>query len=822
MDTNSHECFRPPADLWSVKTRGSHAPSRSAAARRRFFQTANATAGTEAVASTVKKRVTAHSGELSRQLGRASSKRCLPTAASRVKANVSSTTKAHLIRGAVYLLLLLAVGVIPFALGQRPSAKRNTSANTAQPPITSAENERHAVALPTPEFPTGGAIYSQYDNPATKPPLGIGSQKFEPAMAAFDDQAADDFLITAPPPPIFLYITGVRVMGDYSEGGGPASSFNVYIYANGAGNLPGAGIASFLNLPYTGTPPDFVIHWSPFSLLSGTYWVSVQAVQNFNPNGQWFWHNRTVQSNVGAAWRNPGHGYGTGCTNWNRKNACMADQVWPDQVFEILGFVEGPTPTATVTPTATPTPTPTGSPSPIACALFEDFDNVTPPTLPVGWIASNAINPDGILWQTSNSGLPSPPADTLPNAAWVNDPSAVSDKRLDSPPVRIELLENAILTFRNNYAFQKIFDGGVLEISIDNGVFQDIVAAGGTFLQGGYNGSISTCCGNPLAGRQAWIGSGPAFTTTTVDMGAFQGHTIVLRWRMGSDNSLSGLGWRIDTVQMLCERPTPTATPAATCCQYMPSTGAGIIEPGTTDIGNHCDNCTTTVPLPFTVYLYGQIPTGVASVSSNGNLQFVNQLPYAGTSCPLPDLNLGTAILPYQDDIRTDQVADCSVFTSGCGVFTSTTGTAPNRAFNIEWRAAYSGRSGTANFEVRFYENQNSFDIFYGATADNGGSEESGVQAGVSVGCPATTFSCHTPSLTNGLRVTYTCGPPFTPTPTATATVTATPTANHSATATPTATPCPTVSPTPSDTPTPTPIAPRVTPTARPRPSPRP
>ena len=36
-------------------------------------------------------------------------------------------------------------------------------------------------------------------------------------MAAFDDQAANDFLITAPPPPIFLYIDGVRVMGEYSE-----------------------------------------------------------------------------------------------------------------------------------------------------------------------------------------------------------------------------------------------------------------------------------------------------------------------------------------------------------------------------------------------------------------------------------------------------------------------------------------------------------------------------------------------------------------------------------------------------------------------------
>jgi hypothetical protein len=194
-------------------------------------------------------------------------------------------------------------------------------------------------------------LWNQYDNPATKPPLGIGSQKFEPAMATFDDQAADDFVLNAPPPPMFAYITGVRVMGQYSEGGGPASSFNVYIYSNGAGNLPGGLIASFLNRPYTSTPPDFTIDLGTFfNLPSGTYWVSVQARQDFNPNGQWFWHNRTLQSNSGAAWQNPGDGYGTGCTNWNRKNVCMPKQVWPDQVFQILGFIEGPPPSATETP----------------------------------------------------------------------------------------------------------------------------------------------------------------------------------------------------------------------------------------------------------------------------------------------------------------------------------------------------------------------------------------------------------------------------------------------------------------------------------------
>src|SRR5258708_36551132 len=103
------------------------------------------------------------------------------TAASSVKATVSSTIKAHLIRGAIYLLLLLAVCVIPFALGQRTTGERSATAKIAQLSATSSDSGSDALAMP--EFPTGGPVWDQYNNPATQPPLGIGSQTFEPAMA---------------------------------------------------------------------------------------------------------------------------------------------------------------------------------------------------------------------------------------------------------------------------------------------------------------------------------------------------------------------------------------------------------------------------------------------------------------------------------------------------------------------------------------------------------------------------------------------------------------------------------------------------------------
>jgi hypothetical protein len=168
---------------------------------------------------------------------------------------------------------------------------------------------------------------------------------------------------------------------------------------------------------------------------------------------------------------------------------------------------------------------------------------------------------------TSNSGVPTPPADTLPNAAFVDDPATISDKQVLSPTISFTTLEPVQIFFRNNFNFQDGFDGGVLEISFDQGItFQDIAAAGGTFSNGGYNGMLSSCCGNPLAGRQAWTGNSGGFIDTTVNLPIFPpGTTMTLRWRMGSDSSASGEGWRIDTITVTsCQKPIPTpprATP---------------------------------------------------------------------------------------------------------------------------------------------------------------------------------------------------------------------------------------------------------------------
>lgn len=206
----------------------------------------------------------------------------------------------------------------------------------------------------------------------------------------------------------------------------------------------------------------------------------------------------------------------------------------------------------------------------------ETFDGVTPPTLPSGWLATNALGSPP-LWVTSNDGVPSPPADTPPNAAFIDDPAVLSDKRLDSPIFAFISGCCAQLTFRHNFNLEASgdpnvgFDGGVLEISNDGGnTFRDILAAGGSFVIGGYNRTIASDRGSPIAGRQAWSGNSQGFITTVVnfDLSGLFGMGSKLRWRMASDNSGSAEGWRVDTANITwCELvpcPTPTAQPLPT------------------------------------------------------------------------------------------------------------------------------------------------------------------------------------------------------------------------------------------------------------------
>src|SRR5207249_766348 len=157
------------------------------------------------------------------------------------------------------------------------------------------------------------------------------------------------------------------------------------------------------------------------------------------------------------------------------------------------------------------------------------------------------------------------------------------------------------------------------------------------------------------------------------------------------------------TVLAGCPPPPPPPAPITTSDYSVTRVGNASIAPGTTLVpGSQCDECTTSIALPFTYYLYGQ-PYTSAILGSNGTMAFTSNSNNFGNVC-LPRTTFSNAIFPHWDDLDTRAIVD-----PGLGIYTSVSGSAPDRIFNVEWRACrYAGGvcGGDVNVEIQLYEGQ--------------------------------------------------------------------------------------------------------------------
>jgi len=201
--------------------------------------------------------------------------------------------------------------------------------------------------------------------------------------------------------------------------------------------------------------------------------------------------------------------------------------------------------------------------------------------------------------------------------------------------------------------------------------------------------------------------------------------------------------------------PTATATTVCTGVTYTVATATGTMIPATNNIGNNCDDCTTDIALPFSVPVYGT-PFTSARVGSNGTVQFVpNQTkPFYFEQClPVDPSSGGTfdyTLFADYEDLMTMMTGTNTC--PGCGIYTATVGTAPNRQFVIRWNTTYFRQNGENNFEVVLTEGSGTLSVIYGASANNGADASTGIQRDLTVYTP---YSCYQPILTPGTRVNY-------------------------------------------------------------------
>ena len=164
------------------------------------------------------------------------------------------------------------------------------------------------------------------------------SQNFEASYDIYDNQAADDFIVSAGSG---WNVTTVFAPGAYSTTHGTPASMRVTFFADAAG-VPGAPICDFPALAFTEAPVGaFTINIPGGCVLStGKKWVSVVANLNFGGGGgQWFWSTRTVLTGSPSKWQNPGGGFNTGCSTWGTRTTCLSGQTDPDMAFRLEGGI---------------------------------------------------------------------------------------------------------------------------------------------------------------------------------------------------------------------------------------------------------------------------------------------------------------------------------------------------------------------------------------------------------------------------------------------------------------------------------------------------
>jgi hypothetical protein len=195
-------------------------------------------------------------------------------------------------------------------------------------------------------------------------------------------------------------------------------------------------------------------------------------------------------------------------------------------------------------------------------SVIVTVESLCPPT-PTGYFAAN--------FEAGNNGFTVyTPANAPASAAWtrVPDPAAHSagnsfftdnaavagaqkSDRLMSPPQLLSATSR--LTFWHRFSLEPDYDGAVLEVSTNGGVsYSDILVAGGTFVDGGYNHLMAN---GPLANRLAWNGRSAGFPTSMtkveVDLGALAGQTAIFRWHFRADdlNADEAVGWWVDDIR---------------------------------------------------------------------------------------------------------------------------------------------------------------------------------------------------------------------------------------------------------------------------------
>jgi hypothetical protein len=261
------------------------------------------------------------------------------------------------------------------------------------------------------------------------------------------------------------------------------------------------------------------------------------------------------------------------------------------------------------------------------------------------------------------------------------------------------------------------------------------------------SGVVSTADG-PVAGSAVTLGGTPLSATTGTD-GRYQLTAPKGTYQLTASSPTRCNDAATRTVELTADTVADLALPERTDgygYRCGPSTAAYPVLTSKLELTG--DDITKHIDLPFPLPLYGTTYTA-ADVSTNGNIAFgAGATTGSNVALPDPDAPNG-ALYPLWDDLRVD--ADAAVYT---GVI----GTAPHRAFAVEWRnvqffsetaarlsfVALIGEDGTVIYRYK--------DVAVGGI-ESGTSATIGLEDGT--GTTAYQYSYNSPAITDGLAIAF-------------------------------------------------------------------
>ncbi len=136
---------------------------------------------------------------------------------------------------------------------------------------------------------------------------------------------------------------------------------------------------------------------------------------------------------------------------------------------------------------------------------------------------------------------------SAPNSFFSTNLTTASDQKIETTnPINITA-STSLLTFQGYINSESGWDGGVVEISTNNGTtWTDL---GSAIISGGYNGVLGTSTSG-LSGRSAFTGNSNGFVKTTINLSNYIGQSVRIRFRFASDASVAATGWYVDDIQL--------------------------------------------------------------------------------------------------------------------------------------------------------------------------------------------------------------------------------------------------------------------------------